>query len=255
MTSNIPSQDRLRHRCRNIRCHMKLAAPTDSRRRAFCCEHCCEIFYLNRCRVCEATLPPGPSNRVVCRRSECRAELRKFPQTYQWSKSVERPPRSADKTGLKIGSESGRGWRIVAGPALTATAFQLATIPIDPELAARLDRAHAGYVENRKKAKRAAARRASIKRKTRPVEIIGRRQVPAEPKIDLSTPTPTAWAIPSRWTPTGADADVPPTGADADVPPIPDFLNRLPVTSTRPVTDEGGADLAPETGPELQRVA
>ena len=244
MLSNIPHQDRLRHRCRNVRCHMELAKPTDNRRRAFCCEHCFEVHFRNWCLVCEFQLPPGPSNWKVCRRTKCRAELRKFPQAYRWSKSVERPQRSADKTGTKIGSESGRGWRIVAGPALTMTSFRLATFPLDPELVARLDRAHANYVENRKKVKRAAARRASIKPKTWPIEIIGRRQVPAEPKIDLSTPTAAAWAIPSRCTL---------TGSGTDMPTIPDFLNRVPAAPRPAAPDE--ADPIPGDRPRILKVA
>jgi hypothetical protein len=225
---------------------MKLAAPTDNRRRAFCCEHCFDTYYRNRCRVCEATLPSGPSNRLVCRRPECRAELRKFPQTYQWSKSVERPRRSADKTALKIGSEAGRGWRIVAGPELSPTSFRLATIPLDLELQARLDRTHAGFVERREKAKRAAARKVLIKRRTWPIEIIGKRQVPDHPHIDLS-PTPALeWAAPSRWGP---------TGFGFNTPGIPEFLRRLPAVSTRPTVVEMEAELRPETDLLVQRVA
>ena len=115
----------------------------------------------------------------------------------------------------------------------------------DPELVARLDRVHAGHVENRKKAQRWAARLAVIKKRTWPVEIIGKRQVPATPAINLSPlPTPTDWAAPSRWKPTG-------TGTD--VPPIPDFLDRVPAAPRPAATNE--ADPTPGTGSAFRQVA
>jgi hypothetical protein len=60
-----------------------LGQPTDNRGRAFCCVGCRAGYFKNRCAVCEAKLLIGPSNREVCRRSECRAELRKFPERYR----------------------------------------------------------------------------------------------------------------------------------------------------------------------------
>jgi hypothetical protein len=137
---NEPPQVDVRHRCRNPRCGIKLAQSTTDRRRAFCCPGCFELYHRNRCVVCEAKLPAGPSNREICRRAECRAEMRKFPQTYRWSKNGERPPRSAHKSGLKIGTRSGRPFVQIAGPELSPTALRLATL-LGPELAVRLERA------------------------------------------------------------------------------------------------------------------
>jgi hypothetical protein len=84
----------VRRRCRNPRCGGKLRAETDNPRRAFCCHGCYAAFYRNRCAVCEALLPPGPSNREICWRAKCHAERRKFPQTYQYAETVKRPLKS-----------------------------------------------------------------------------------------------------------------------------------------------------------------
>jgi hypothetical protein len=234
------AHNQLRHRCR--RCGTKLPRPTDNRDRAFCCAGCHASYFKNRCAVCEAKLPVGPSNREICRRPECRARLRKYPQTYRWSKTGERPPRSARKTGFKIGTKSGRAYCKVAGPDLTETSFRLATLPLDPELVSRLDRAHAGFVESRKKAKRAAARKALIKRHHPPVNIVGGYKFSDAPAVDLSPIEPTQWAIPSYWKP---------ARAGADVPDIPDFLRRTDPAVTTRLTAEDEADLAPEIGPLL----
>lgn len=98
----------LRRRCRHPKCGSKLAQPTDNSRHAFCSLGCYRSYYRNRCAVCEAQLPPGPSNRAICRRAECRAEMRKFPEAYLPSQTGERPPRSAHKSGLKTRSKPGR---------------------------------------------------------------------------------------------------------------------------------------------------
>jgi hypothetical protein len=125
--------------------------------------------------------------------------------------------RSAHFTDLKIGQKVGRPFRIVAGPDLSPTSFRLAILPLDPELAARLDRAHASYFEAHAKAKRAAERRAVIKPRHPPVNALGGYRFPNAPRIDLSPIAPPEWAIASRWIP---------TGDGADVPEIPSFLVR-----------------------------
>jgi hypothetical protein len=150
----------------------------------------------------------------VCRRAQCRAELRKFPERYRWAKTGERPPRSAHSTGLKTGSKSGRALRKVAGRDLPEINLR---IPLDPERVSRLDRDHADYFEARKKAKRAAARKALIKRHHPPVNIVGGYKFPDAPAVDLSPIESAQWATASRWVP---------AGAGADVPDIPEFLKR-----------------------------
>jgi hypothetical protein len=208
----------LRRRCRNARCGMRLREPTDNARIAFCCRNCREIFYRNRCAVCESHLPPGPSNRTVCWRAKCRAELRKFPLTYRTTKDVERPRRSADKTGTKSGPKAGRAWRVVAGPVPAEINLRL---PLHPELVARLERAHAFYYEQREKARRQAERRALIKRRHPPVNVLGGYRFPGAPVIDLTPIATPTWSMPSRWTPS-------PTAVDC--PDIPKFLRRNPAT-------------------------
>jgi hypothetical protein len=132
----------VRRRCRNPRCGGKLERETDNPRRAFCCPGCYAAFYRNRCAVCEAELPPGPSNRQVCWRAKCRAERRKFPRTYQYAGTVKRPLKSPIKPGLKTDTKRGRPVRQIAGPELSPRSFALATLPLDPEIAARVRRAN-----------------------------------------------------------------------------------------------------------------
>jgi hypothetical protein len=127
--------------------------------------------------------------------------------------------RSAHSTGLKIDDKVGRPFRLVAGPTLSPTAFRLATLPLDPELAARLDRAHADYFKARAEAKRAATATAVIRPRDWPIDMLGGYRVPGARRIDLSPMAAPGWATPSRWKP---------TGDGAGVPPIPDFLRRHP---------------------------
>jgi hypothetical protein len=133
----------IRHRCRNPRCGARLKPAVTNPRDAFCCDGCVVAFFRNRCRVCEADLPPGPINRKVCWRRKCRQEARKFPHLYLDAKSVKRPPRSAHSTGLKIGTKSGRGFTQIAGPELTPASLRLASLPLDPKTAVRVRRANA----------------------------------------------------------------------------------------------------------------
>jgi hypothetical protein len=114
--------------------------------------------------------------------------------------------------GLKIGLEDGRPFRKIAGPELSPTALRLASLPLDPELAARLKRDHGrkrAFVDERDPTVSAAGV---------PVNVLGGYKFPGAPVVDLSpTGSPADWAVPSRWKP---------TGAGADMPPIPEFLLR-----------------------------
>jgi hypothetical protein len=204
------------HRCRNPRCGARLKPPVETSRRAFCCSGCYAAFFQNRCRVCEADLPPGPANRQICWRQRCRQQVRKFPHLYQYAKTVKRPLRSAHFTGLKIGTKTGRPSRQIAGPELTPTSLRLASLPIDLDLATRLERVHRPFVEALKRSKRRAARKAQLKRHHPPVNIGGYR-FPSTPELDLSPLPEPEWAAPSRWAP---------TAMPAVCPPIPGFLLR-----------------------------
>jgi hypothetical protein len=123
-----------RHYCRNPRCRVRLATPIDNPRRAFCCRGCHEAFFARRCIVCEAALRAGPANRRTCRRSKCRAAYRRYRESYQWSRSDERPSRKPQNTGAETRLKS---W----GPELSPTELRLATLPLDPAIAAHLRRA------------------------------------------------------------------------------------------------------------------
>jgi hypothetical protein len=107
----------LRHHCRNAKCRCKLPAPIANERKAFCCRGCHNHFYRRRCVVCECELPPGPANRKLCRKAACRADFRKFGHLYNWpqmtrmahhSQTGERPSKSVDSMGIKIGHKDDR---------------------------------------------------------------------------------------------------------------------------------------------------
>jgi hypothetical protein len=220
----------LRHRCRHLSCGLKLKhGPTDNRLDAFCCQGCFDSHYRSRCLVCERPFTRKTERRQVCDRSKCRHEFQRHRERFsstRYPASVlgHNGSRSADKSGLKIGTFGGRPFRIVAGPTLNPASLRLASLPLDPELVARLDRAHATYVENRAKTKRSAARRALIKRHHPPVNILGGYRFAGAPVLDLSPIEAPVWATTSRWKP---------TGAGADVPSIPEFLCRA--TAAAPI--------------------
>jgi hypothetical protein len=75
----------LRHRCRNLRCRMKLPAPVENEHQAFCARGCFDSFYFNRCRVCEQDLrhKGKRGQRLYCRPpNKCAAEAQKWPDKY-----------------------------------------------------------------------------------------------------------------------------------------------------------------------------
>jgi hypothetical protein len=114
--------------------------------------------------------------------------------------------------GLKIGLKRGRPFRQIAGPELSPTALRLASLPLDPELTARLDRDRA-----RKRAS-VDGRDPMVSAAGVPVNVLGGYKFPGAPVVDLSpTDPPSDWAVPSLWKP---------TGAGTDMPPIPKFLRR-----------------------------
>jgi hypothetical protein len=213
----------VRHRCRNPRCGGKLKSPTDSRLDAFCCSSCFKSFFRSHCLVCERLIARKTERRQICDRPKCRHEIERHRERFSGGRYLasvlgHNALRSARLAGLKNSEKSGRAFRIVAGPELSPTSLRLATLPLDPELAARLERAHAGYVENRTKAKRRAARQALIKRHHPPVNLLGGYRFLGAPTLDLSPIAAPQWAVLSQWKPTGRDT----------APPIPDFLIRIP---------------------------
>jgi hypothetical protein len=243
-----------RRRCRHPRCAAKLKQPTDNRLDAFCCVGCFDSYYRSRCFVCERLIAQKTKPRRVCDRQKCRGEFRRHPERfsgarYPASGLSQISLGSAHSTGLKFGQKGDRPFRIVAGPALSSTALRLTSLPLDPEFVARLDRAHATYVENRAKAKRSAARRALIKRRTPPANILGGYKFPgALARLHVIAPSAGfgcyirshEWATPSRWEP---------TGAGADVPPIPEFLRRDKATAAPSIAAEEEPPPCPATAP------
>src|SRR5262249_1595742 len=72
----------LRHQCRQ--CRTKLKEPTENLRRAFCIRGCFNSFYRSRCRVCECKITRKSERQKVCFGTECKRELRRFPEAYSW---------------------------------------------------------------------------------------------------------------------------------------------------------------------------
>jgi len=148
--------------------------------------------------------------------------------------------RNPIKLGAKTGLKSDRAWRRIAGPAVPEINLR---IPLDPELVVRLGRRHAEFfadtlincaflrscAEFDRKARRSAARKALIKRRHPPVNIVGGYKFPNAPIIDLS--------------PITAKAVMTETAAITAVAgEIPDFLKRAIPAAPRPAaTDEAAA--------------
>jgi hypothetical protein len=137
-------------------------------------------------------------------RPKCRKEFQRHPERFLggWG-DVLVSSRATPETPIKgpgfSPTKVGRPFRQVAGPELSPTALRLASIPLDPELTARLERAHRPHVEARAKAKRAAERKALIRRRTSPANVIGGYQFPGAPAVDFGPIEPPAgWAVTSR---------------------------------------------------------
>jgi len=213
----------LRHRCRNPRCRGKLKRPVDNPHHAFCCPGCFASYFRNRCLVCERSYQRKREQQCFCR-PKCRVEFGRHRERFLggWgdiSGLLCEGPKTLIKPGLKTGTKDGRPFRIVAGPDLSPASFRLAALPLDPRVAARLDRANAGFLDWLRKSKQAAARRALIKRHHPPVNVLGGYRFPNAPAVDLSS-TEDLPVVRSRWKPTGWGI----------APPIPDFLlRRAPV--------------------------
>jgi hypothetical protein len=230
----------LRHRCRNLRCGLKLKQPTDNLRDAFCCSGCFASYFRGHCLVCERPLnrKARAEHQRFCR-PKCRKEFSRHPERFsgRWdggtvsSRGLSKTPikRSGFRPS-KVDRAPAQVYRQVAGPELSSTALRLAAFPLDPELTARLERAHRTYVENRAKTKRAPARRALIKRSHPPVNVLGGYDFPGAPVVGLHSTNPVPeWGNQSRWTP---------TGDGVDVPPIPEFLSRIPAATPTRCSEE-----------------
>ena len=135
----------LRHYCRNPRCRSKLPSPASDPRKAFCTRGCHSSFYLKRCLVCENDKPAGSTaRRKLCRRPKCEGRYRKNSAHYSFlgadTTSAANVPRSAQSTGIKSADFDDRPCYIVAGPKITAAVYHCATLPVDPDRVARVNR-------------------------------------------------------------------------------------------------------------------
>jgi hypothetical protein len=92
---------------------------------------CYSSFYLHRCRVCEGPITqPKRGTRLICKKSKCR-------NTWQANEGFGRyaAPESSkpsQEVPIPCGSASAstpvRGWRQIAGPALTPSQLHCATL-------------------------------------------------------------------------------------------------------------------------------
>ena len=135
----------LRHYCRNPRCRSKLPSPASDPHKAFCTRGCHSSFYLKRCLVCENDKPAGSTaRRKLCRRPKCEGRYRKNSAHYSFlgadTTSAANVPRSAQSTGIKSADFDDRPCYIVAGPKISAAVYHCATLPVDPDIAARVNR-------------------------------------------------------------------------------------------------------------------
>jgi hypothetical protein len=178
-----------RHYCRNPRCRSKLAAPVENPRRAFCATQCFASFYRSRCMVCERNLPPGAANRRVCARASCRAEIRRFPLLYALAgpttapstKTVEGPQKTSIESRANLPD---RMW----GPSLSERSLHFASLPLDPDSAARVARANDPARIRRETAwNRAEQPKPIFTRNTPPLNLIGGYKFPDAPVISRAT--------------------------------------------------------------------
>jgi hypothetical protein len=180
-----------RHRCRNVRCGAKLKSTATNPRDAFCSQGCFDSFYRGHCLACERPIIRQTDRQLLCGRKKCRNDFQRHRELFLGTRYLpsllrHNASRSARFTGLKIRTLGGRPFAQIAGPRLTPTSLRLASLPLGPDLAARLERTHRPYFEALKRSKQAAARQALIKRHHPPVNVLGGYHFPNAPTIDLS---------------------------------------------------------------------
>jgi hypothetical protein len=134
------SETKLYHRCRNPKCRVKLSAPAENPRKAFCCRGCYDGFYARRCLVCENDKPTDArADRKLCRRPKCRSAYRQNTAIFQfWGPDTgnnQLSSKSARKSGTKTGQfepRTARWRRFSTGPALTLSQLRCAVVPDGP---------------------------------------------------------------------------------------------------------------------------
>ena len=142
----IHSDRFVRRRCRNQRCGGKLKQETDNSRNAFCCRGCFESYFRKCCLVCERPLRRKAEQQRFCS-SKCKFAYRRHPERFLgvWAQvpdAQRSPPTSAHKSGLKTGAKADRPFRLIAGSQLSPRSLALASLPLDPQTAARVRQAN-----------------------------------------------------------------------------------------------------------------
>ena len=225
--SRTSEPPQVRTRCRNPRCGGKLKKPAENPRDAFCCRTCEARFYSRRCRVCEALFSPKTVRKQVCQRSRCKHELARNPELYfglryprDLGHNAPKPGSGSIsaklgsnglanpiKIGVQSGAKSGRGWRVIAGPA-DLHPLNLQIDPTDPKIAA----SNAANARFWRQARQAAEREALFQRDTPPLNVIGGFKFPDAPEID--------------WHPASSPRDRSAEPLIGDGLEIPPFLDR-----------------------------
>ena len=96
VANRLPKRKRdteVRIYCRNERCRLKLPEQRENPHSALCCKGCFEQFYKRKCIVCESEIERTANNRLLCKRSRCRNELRNWPDKYRPFRRLKPPPR------------------------------------------------------------------------------------------------------------------------------------------------------------------
>lgn len=140
-----PATNATRTRCR--RCSVKLSAPVENPRSAFCCSGCHRNFYRTRCFACEQPMVRKTAQQRLCGRRKCAADFRALKRhstlgRYQTPHHVNRGHGNSTNIGVPERAKADRPWRIVAGPPTSPEQLRLATVGSAIELDRRLNRRH-----------------------------------------------------------------------------------------------------------------
>jgi hypothetical protein len=173
-----PDPPQVRTRCRNPRCGETLKIPAANPRDAFCSARCETAYFAVRCRVCTNLFTPKTRRRTVCARDKCRYAFKRHPEqfslrceraSYPSSPIAHNAQESSTNSRPKTATESGRGWRVVAGPAADLHPINLRPHSAD---SAAMRTGRPGPI--------------LFTRTTPPLNIIGGFKFPGAPMIDLS---------------------------------------------------------------------
>ena len=129
----------LRHRCR--RCRLRLPAPTENERDAFCCRGCYRQHFAVRCMVCESAFKRTAGHQLVCSRPACKTKFRQlrdygvlgrfYAKTPRPTSAVVSPAKSDNCIALEAASSpvAPSLFRVIAGT-MSERDLRLATIGV-----------------------------------------------------------------------------------------------------------------------------